>query len=90
VKGLPLERLLALAPVVVAAICTAVGVETSGWGRSAPMNGVEAAPLLPPRPPLSNGDPPPPKSLITPIHGAARFVALPSAKPRDGGAPDAP
>ena len=83
----PFERLAALLPVVVAGVCTAIGVATSGWGyptTTTPIDPMKTR--LIPLPPLVDGKPPPPKTIITATKHAG-FRMLPVAI--DGGPPDA-
>jgi hypothetical protein len=82
-----LDRFAALLPVVVAGVCTAYGVATSGWGEPtrAPLP-LERTGILPPRP-LVNGAAPPPSVFITAAHGGAKVFKI-SPMSRDAGAPD--
>jgi hypothetical protein len=85
--GFPFERLAALLPIVVACLCTAVGIATSGWGYPTKTPPIDPATTrLIPLPPLVDGKPPPPKTIITPTRQGS-FRMLPLLV--DGGAPDA-
>jgi hypothetical protein len=82
----PFERLAALLPVAVAVICTAIGVATSGWGyptKTPPIDPTKTRLL--PVPPLVDGQPPPPKTLITATKHTSRVLPWSI----DAGAPNA-
>ena len=81
-----LERFAALLPVVVAAICTAYGVATNGWGEPtrAPLP-LERTGILPRRP-LVNGAAPSATVFITAAHGGTKVFKIPPFSPDAGAA----